>query len=58
MRNAGESPSIIKELESDNSRLFKEDMIKREIEKDNTLFFEGFPALGPLLVLFLELSLS
>ena len=28
MRNAGESPSIIKELESDNSRLFKEELIR------------------------------
>ena len=50
MRNAGESPSIIKELESDNSRLFKEDIIKREIEKDNTEFFEGLRmALDPLI---------
>ena len=36
MRSAGESPSIIKELESDNSRLFKESIIMREVEKDNT----------------------
>ena len=42
MRNAGESPSIIQELESDNSRLFKEDIIKREIEKDNTMPQEIF----------------
>ena len=50
MRNAGESPSIIKELESDNSRLFKEDIIKREIEKDNTEFFEGLRmAFDPLI---------
>ena len=50
MHNAGESPSIIKELESDNSRLFKEDIIKREIEKDNTEFFEGLRmALDPLI---------
>ncbi len=32
---------IIKELESNNSRLFKEDVIKREAEKNNTRFFEG-----------------
>ena len=34
MRSAGESPSIIQELESDNSRLFKESIIMREVEKD------------------------
>jgi DNA ligase-1 len=32
---------IIKELESNNSRLFKEGIIKREAEKNNTRFFEG-----------------
>ena len=50
MRSAGESPSIIKELESDNSRLFKESIIMREVEKDNTEFFEGLRmALDPLI---------
>ena len=33
--------SIIKELESDNSRLAKEAIIKREAEAGNTEFFEG-----------------
>ena len=32
---------IIEELESNNSRLFKEDVIKREAEQDNIDFFEG-----------------
>jgi len=32
---------IIKELESDNSRLKKESIIKRESEKDNERFFDG-----------------
>ena len=32
---------IIKELESDNSRLKKESIIKRESEKDNQRFFDG-----------------
>ncbi len=49
MRSAGESPSIIKELESNNSRLFKEDVIMREIANDNTNFFTGCRmALDPL----------
>ena len=33
--------SIIKELESDNSRLAKEAIIKREAEANNVEFFEG-----------------
>jgi len=33
--------SIIKELESDNSRLAKEAIIKREADANNTEFFEG-----------------
>jgi len=41
--------SIIQELESNNSRLFKEDVIKREAEANNDLFFEGCRlALDPL----------
>jgi DNA ligase-1 len=32
---------IIKELESDNSRLFKESVIKRESEASNDIFFHG-----------------
>ena len=41
--------SIIQELESNNSRLFKEDVIKREAEANNNLFFEGCRlALDPL----------
>lgn len=41
--------SIIQELESNNSRLFKEDVIKREAEASNDLFFEGCRlALDPL----------
>ena len=50
MRSAEESPSIIKELESNNSRLFKEDVIMREIANDNTNFFTGCRmALDPLI---------
>ena len=50
MRSAGESPSIIKELESDNSRLFKEGIIMREVENDHTEFFTGLSmALDPLI---------
>ena len=50
MRSAGESPSIIKGLESDNSRLFKEGVIMRQIEEDNTNFFTGCRmALDPLI---------
>ena len=33
--------SVIEELESNNSRLFKEDVIKREAEEENIDFFEG-----------------
>ena len=33
--------SIIQELESNNSRLFKEDVIKREAEANNINFFQG-----------------
>jgi DNA ligase-1 len=41
--------NIIQELESNNSRLFKEDVIKREAEANNDLFFEGCRlALDPL----------
>ena len=41
--------SIIQELESNNSRLFKEDVIKREAEANNIEFFEGCKlALDPL----------
>ena len=41
--------SIIQELESNNSRLFKEDVIKREAEANNTEFFQGCQlALDPL----------
>ena len=41
--------NIIQELESNNSRLFKEDVIKREAEASNDLFFEGCRlALDPL----------
>ena len=32
---------IIQELESDNSRLFKEGVIAREMEAGNDEFFEG-----------------
>jgi len=32
---------IIKKLESDNSRLFKESVIEQEIKNNNTVFFEG-----------------
>ena len=40
---------IIEELESNNSRLFKEDVIKREAEQDNIDFFEGCQlALDPM----------
>ena len=40
---------IIKELESNNSRLFKEDVIKREAEEENIDFFEGCKlALDPM----------
>ena len=35
---------IIKELESDNSRLKKEAIIKREHEADNVRFFTGVGA--------------
>ncbi len=42
--------SIIQELESNNSRLFKEDVIKREAEANNIEFFEGCKlALDPLI---------
>ena len=41
--------SIIQELESNNSRLFKEDVIKREAEANNINFFQGCQlALDPL----------
>ena len=41
--------SIIQELESNNSRLFKEDVIKREAQANNIEFFEGCKlALDPL----------
>ena len=41
--------SIIQELESNNSRLFKEDVIKREAEANNIEFFEGCKlALDPM----------
>ena len=44
------SASIIKEIESNNSRLFKEEIIRREIENDNTNFFTGCRmALDPLI---------
>ena len=44
------SASIIKEIESNNSRLFKEEIIGREIENDNTNFFTGCRmALDPLI---------
>ena len=40
---------IIEELESNNSRLFKEEIIKREAEEDNIDFFEGCKlALDPM----------
>ena len=40
---------IIKELESNNSRLFKEDVIEREAEEENIDFFEGCKlALDPM----------
>ena len=43
------SYNIIKELESNNSRLFKEDVIKREAEEENIDFFEGCKlALDPM----------
>lgn len=32
---------VIKKLESDNSRLFKESVIEQEIKNNNTVFFEG-----------------
>ena len=42
--------SIIQELESNNSRLFKEDVIKREAEANNIEFFEGCKlALDPMI---------
>ena len=41
--------TIIQELESNNSRLFKEDIIKREVHEENIDFFEGCKlALNPL----------
>ena len=41
--------SIIQELESNNSRLFKEDVIKREAEANNVNFFQGCKlALDPM----------
>jgi len=41
--------TIIQELESNNSRLFKEDIIKREAHEENIDFFEGCKlALNPL----------
>jgi DNA ligase-1 len=41
--------SIIQELESNNSRLFKEDVIKREAEANNINFFQGCKlALDPM----------
>lgn len=41
---------IIRELESDNSRLFKESIITRENDADNSEFFEGVRwALDPLI---------
>ncbi len=41
---------IIQELESNNSRLFKEDVIMREVANDNTNFFTGCRmALDPLM---------
>jgi len=44
------SASIIKEIESNNSRLFKEEIIRREIENNNTNFFTGCRmALDPLI---------
>ena len=44
------SATIIKEIESNNSRLFKEEIIRREIENDNTNFFTGCRmALDPLI---------
>ena len=44
------SAIIIKEIESNNSRLFKEEIIRREIENDNTNFFTGCRmALDPLI---------
>ena len=33
--------SVIQELESDNSRLFKESVIRRESDAGNTELFEG-----------------
>ena len=40
---------VIQELESNNSRLFKEDVIKREAESNNIEFFSGAKlALDPL----------
>ncbi len=43
------SYSIIQELESNNSRLFKEDVIKREAEANNINFFQGCKlALDPM----------
>ena len=32
---------LIKELESSNSRLFKEEILRREMDKGNIFFFEG-----------------
>jgi len=44
------SYNIIQELESNNSRLFKEDVIMREVTNDNTNFFTGCRmALDPLM---------
>ena len=44
------SATIIKEIESNNSRLFKEEIIRREIENDNINFFTGCRmALDPLI---------
>ena len=41
--------SVIEELESNNSRLFKEDVIKREAQEENIDFFEGCKlALDPM----------
>ena len=42
--------SIIQELESNNSRLFKEEIIMREIANDNKNFFSGCRlALDPMI---------
>ena len=43
------SSIVIKLLESDNSRLYKEDVIKQQAESDHTDFFTGCRmALDPL----------